>query len=90
MAISTAQIPVGTAPVEFTMVPGDGFTGSSVLIKAPANATLYIGGPDVTPANGFPVPPDSTISGDMQTSGDQLYGVLASGTGTAYVLRSGV
>jgi hypothetical protein len=44
---------------------------------------------DVTVANGFLVPAGATFSMDLQSS-ERLYGVLAAGTGTAYVLRAGM
>lgn len=62
---------------------------SSLAVQAPASATLYIGAADVTPVTGWPVAAGQAIAVDIQ-GGERLYGVLATGTGTAYVLRTGV
>lgn len=89
MAISTAQVAVSTTAAKLTSTPTDSRAGSSIAITAPAAATLYIGGSGVTSTTGFAVAAGASVSLDLQ-SGEDVYGVLASGTGTAYVLRSGV
>jgi hypothetical protein len=86
MALQTAQITVGTsAPVELTVLD---YGRSSILISAPDASDLFVGGPAVTPATGFLVPAGSSLA--LELYGERLYGVLASGTGTVYVLRTGV
>lgn len=89
MALQTAQVTVGTTPVELTAPLADTYSNSAIIVQAPAAATLYVGPAGVTPATGFPVAAGTTVSGDLENT-ERLYGVLASGTGTAYVLRSGV
>jgi hypothetical protein len=89
VAISTAQVAVSTTAAKLTTTPTDSRAGSSIAITAPSAADLYVGGSGVTSSNGFRVVAGATLTVDLQ-SGEDLYGVLASGTGTAYVLRSGV
>lgn len=89
MAVASTQVPVGTAPVELSAPSADHVGGSSVAIQAPVAAVLYVGGPAVTAATGWPIAAGQTLAMDLGTQ-DRLYGVLASGTGTAYVLRVGV
>lgn len=90
MAIESAQIAVSTTATELTntaaRISGD---STSILVQAPAGAVLYVGPAGVTTANGFPVPAGSSFSIDLEF-GERLYGVLASGTATAFVLRQGV
>lgn len=89
MALQTAQVTVGTSAVLLAGTPGTDITGFSVMVKAPDAATLYVGPAGVTSSTGFPVPAGTSITGDLE-AGEALYGVLASGSGTASVLRSGV
>lgn len=89
MALQTAQVAVGTTAVELTGVTTDRRADSSIAVQAPAAATMYIGAAGVTASTGWPIAAGQTLAVDLQ-SGERLYGVLASGTGTAYVLRTGV
>jgi len=89
VAISTAQVAVSTTAAKLTSTPTDSRAGSSIAITAPVAATLYIGGSGVTSTTGFAVAAGASVSLDLQ-SGEDVYGVLASGTGTAFVLRTGV
>lgn len=88
MAVVAAQVAVSTTPVSLSTDPSAG-NGSSVLVQAPAAAILYVGGPGVTSAAGFPIPAGQSLSVDLAPF-DELFGVLASGTGSATVLRVGV
>ena len=85
MALQTAQVTVGTAPVELTV---EDVGGSSIIIQAPAAAVMYIGGSAVTSSTGFPIAAGQAISMDLNN--ERVYGVLASGSGTAFVMRTGV
>lgn len=85
MALQTAQITVGTTPVELTVRD---FGGSSIIIKAPDGATMYIGTANVTPTTGWPVAAGEILSMDLDN--ERLYGVLTSGSGQAFVMRTGV
>jgi len=87
MAVVAAQVSVGTAAVRLSLDSDSG--GTSVLVQAPAGATLFVGGPAVTAAVGFPVAAGSTLAVDLPNVADELWGVLASGSGVAAVLRVG-
>ena len=86
MAVVAAQVAVSTTPVKLS--DDQGRDGASLLVQAPAAAVLFVGGPGVTAAAGFPVPAGQSLSVDL-ASFDELFGVLASGTDTVAVLRVG-
>jgi hypothetical protein len=86
MALETAHVPVSTTRAELTNRPATD-PRNSVLVHCTVD--LYVGNVAVTAANGFLVPAGSVVSLDLE-SGERLYGILASGTGTAYVLRAGL
>lgn len=89
MAVSSAVVPVSTTAA--LLSAGSGSAGSSIIVQAPAAATLYLGGPGVTSANGYPLAQGlSTPVIELEGPGDTLYGVLSTGTGTAAVLRVSV
>lgn len=88
MAVVAAQVAVSTTAVKLSTDASAG-DGSSVLVQAPAAAILYVGGSGVTSAAGFPIPAGQSLSVDLPPF-DELYGILATGTGTASVLRVGV
>jgi hypothetical protein len=87
MAVVAAQVSVGTTATLLS-ADADG-EGASVLVQAPAGAALFVGGPGVTAATGFSIPAGTTLAVDLPKTNDQLWGILASGTGTAGVLRVG-
>lgn len=53
-------------------------------------ATVYLGGPDVTQANGFPLAPGAGISLDRVTGESLPYALVATGTASVAVLELGV
>lgn len=79
--LGAAQVPVGAAPVLLATA------GETVTVQAPAAAALYLGGAGVTAASGFPLAAGQSLP-LTQFAGAAIYGVLASGSGTAYVLHS--
>lgn len=89
MAINAAQVPVSTTATRLNSDPHDSRSDSAIAITAPAAAVLYLGRAGVSTATGFPLPAGTTISLDLQSSED-VYGVLATGTGTVSVLETGV
>lgn len=58
----------------------------SVLVSSPS-ATIYVGGPNVTAANGIPVATDASLSVDL-AGGDDLYAVASAGTPTVRVMTT--
>jgi hypothetical protein len=86
MALETAQVAVSTTRTELTDRPA---TDPRNSVAVHCTADLYVGDASVTAANGFLVPAGTVVSLDLESS-ERLYGILASGTATAYVLRSGL
>lgn len=92
MAVQAARVTVTTTPTRLDTPSTDGRPGASILIRCPA-ATIYIGGPTVTAANGYELPPGDSFSFDIDESGlrgDSLYAVVSSGTAPVFTLRTGV
>jgi hypothetical protein len=97
MSINTQRVTVTTSPTELTATQPDfriaarrdrtGSYAAQVLIES--SADLYIGGSNVTTANGFLVTADTPVSFEL-FAGDRLYGVVATGTATVSVLQSGL
>lgn len=87
MAVVAAQVAVSTTAALLSADADGG--GASVLVQAPAGSALFVGGSAVTSSTGFPIPAGATLSVDLPGPNDQLFGILASGTGTASVLRTG-
>lgn len=88
MALQAAQVAVSTIAVELTSRAATD-PRSSIAVQAPAAAALYVGPAGVTAATGYLIAAGQSIGLDLGP-GERLYGILASGTGTAYVLRTGV
>lgn len=59
--------------------------GQSVVISA--DVAWFMGGSGVTTANGIAVSANERVVIDLMP-GDKVYGVLASGTGTARVMKT--
>lgn len=87
MAVVAAQVSVGTTATLLSADADGG--GASVLVQAPAGATLFVGGPGVTAGTGFGIAAGTSLSVDLPGPNDQLFGILTTGTGTAAVLRVG-
>jgi hypothetical protein len=86
MALQSAQVAVGTTAVELTQRdPAD--PRNSIVVTPTVD--LFVGPAGVTAANGYRVSAGTSLAMDLESS-ERLYGITASGTGTAYVLRSGV
>jgi hypothetical protein len=90
MAVVSASVSVATTATRLDSGDGDLVSGSTVLVTVPAGgATVYVGGADVTTANGFPLAAGASVSVDLN-SGDLLYGIVAASTQAVNVLRVGV
>jgi hypothetical protein len=89
MAVTAQTITVGTTATPLFSTDTDAIPGGSIVVRAPATATLYLGGPDVnTTGNGWDVPVGTTFAVDLGP-GEQLYALLATGTAGVLVLRTG-
>lgn len=91
MALGNAQVSVGTTATLLSATETDDRSGSSIAVKVPsgAAAAVFVGKSDVTTATGFSVAVGESVALDLQP-GEALYGIVASGTVTVHVLRSGV
>jgi hypothetical protein len=63
--------------------------GQSTVVHNRGAASVFVGGPDVTTANGFELAADGIFTADLH-EGDDLYAVTASGTQPCDVLQAGV
>lgn len=91
--IQTELVGVGTTPTLLfdsagaSGGPGD-VSDSSVGVLNDGGTTVYVGGADVTTADGFPVTvggPPFTMS--RMAAGHDLYGVVAAGSENVRVIR---
>jgi len=91
MAIKTeGQATSTSAALIHTSVNGHSDAPTGVIVyNNDATITVYVGGPDVTTSNGVPVLALTSFSVDL-ISGDQLWGVAASGTPNIRVLYTRV
>lgn len=91
MAVSSRAVSVGTtATVIDSEGETDGKSGTSLAIYNNGAATVYIGGSDVTTANGVPVAAGTWGPGMDLAARDRLYGIVASGTVEVRVIEAGV
>ena len=96
MAIQGVQITVGTAATALNAVAGMtdpvvyNQTGQSLIIQNPTGgATVYLGGSTVTTvAYGYALAANTALSIDLG-QGEQIFGVVATGTQAVGVLRKG-
>lgn len=92
MAIDASSVTVGTSPTRLTSQSDADVNpwASSLAVALPAGgSTVFVGGPAVTTSTGFPLAAGSSLALDLAV-GDEVYAVVASGTQTVNVLRSGV
>ena len=80
MPKSTVQTVTTTASIVIPALPGD----QSVYLHS-ASGTLYIGGPDLTAANGYRMDNGDKLT-IMVGDHEPLYAITSAGTATLYVL----
>ena len=85
MAIRDDKFTLSTTP-ELISKGGGGTDKKTVLIRG-ASATIYLGGPTVTVADGFPMATTDVFSLELG-SGDDLWAVASAGTPTVNVLAT--
>ena len=85
MAIRDDKFTLSTTP-EIISKGGGGNNKRTVLIKG-ASAAIYLGGPTVTAADGFPMSTTDVFSLELG-SGDDLWAVAGAGTPTVNVLAT--
>lgn len=87
MTVQAAQVPLTTTAVDLTGLVDTRDREYSLAITPTVD--VFVGAAGVTAATGYRVPASTTLALDL-TSGERLFGILAAGTGTAYVLRTGM
>lgn len=91
MAVQTEWVNVGTVSAKLTgsalRYPEDVIR---ILVRAPSGSDMFIGGADVTAGNGFKITAGQSQQIPDLRYGEDLYGILAAGTGVATILRTGV
>lgn len=92
MAISSASVSVTTTATLLSGADSDNVAGQSVFVTVPAaGQTVFLGGPGVTAANGYPVATGTSFPWQLELgNGEALYGIVAATTQAVSVLRSGV
>jgi len=80
----SSAVTVTTAATALPTTPVSGRITQNIRNKGAQ--TLYIGGSDVTVANGFPIEPGEAYPVDVN-EGAILYGIVASGTASVKVLE---
>lgn len=91
MAIRSTVRTIGTTPL--LLAAQDDQDGNptyrDIAIQNSGDITVYLGGPDVTPSNGFPLLAGASLSVDRASGTDLLYAVSTEATELA-VLELGV
>jgi hypothetical protein len=83
-----AQVSIGCNAVQLApQRPGRGI----ILIRTQSTVPVYLGGPNVTAANGFMLQsPDGKIWDSVEADyADAVYAICPTGTATLYVLETG-
>lgn len=89
MTVRSSRMTVTTAATDLTVIDTDFTFGSSIDVLNLGAAAIYLGGADVTAAQGRPVDAGGSYACDL-LSGEKLYAVAAAGTVEVSVLRTGV
>ena len=96
MAIKATVVTVTTTATPLNDAQSDWVPGSNYLVLIPsAGQMVYVGGADVTVANGYPYTPgtEHEVGTDSLTPGAQgeiLYGIVSATTQTVNVLAQGI
>lgn len=91
MAATARRVSVATTAtrLDFASVESDRVFGQSLIVRNRGSASIFVGGPDVTSSTGFEVLAGESFSADIHT-GDEVYGIVASGTVPVHIFESGV
>jgi hypothetical protein len=86
MAITSTQVSLTSTAALIVQADSD---GCAVIVHIPGNSSAYIGGSDVSTANGLFIDKNAGPQRLSLTAGDALYGVSSSGTVVITALRIG-
>ena len=90
MTIQSAEVTVATTATALHAAEEVGSDPISLVVNNIGASTIYVGGSDVTTSNGYPIAAAGSLTIDRLSPGERLYGIVASGTVLARVLRRGV
>lgn len=92
MAVRSKNLTIGTTPVALVTGQDADFNPNyrDIAVTNSSDATVYLGGPDVTTTNGFPLPVGASLSFDQVAADAIPYAIVATGTATLSVLELGV
>lgn len=88
MSVQPQRVTVTTSATRLD-VTTDQQLRSSVAVRNRGAATVYIGGDAVTTADGFGLDPGDTVTIELTSGDDGLYGIVAAGTVACHVLQVG-
>lgn len=91
MATTQTVVSVTTTPTAINSTADTGgIMGQSSLAYNDGAVTVYLGGSNVTTANGYPFPAGASLTIDAVSGDDVVYGVVASGTCNVRLVTLGV
>lgn len=89
MAVTSAQVSVGTTATELSAADTDTRLGQTLIVKNASAATaVFLGGSGVTTSTGLSLAAAATVTVELG-QGEELYGIVAAATETVHVLRTG-
>ena len=88
MTVKATRVTVGTSPTKINSKPADGLSGSGGQARNRGAASVFVGGSDVTTTDGYEVEAGDVLSFDLD-QGENIYGIVASGTCEMHVLEGG-
>lgn len=86
MAVKTAAIAVSTSPTLLTASGTGVFEQAFSVFNADDDVVVYLGGPDVTAANGYPLAPGEHFGADLRNRANELYAITGAGSAVVRVL----
>jgi hypothetical protein len=87
VAVSSSAVTVTTTATRLDSTESDDIAGHSVVAWVPSGSTIYIGGADVTAANGLPVSGPGYSPGFVLGPAESLYAITADGTASIRVAQ---
>lgn len=94
MSVYTTRPSVGTTATLLGPThssTADSQRGCSVMVYNPGPLDVFVGNASVTVSTGITLPSGATLQADLgDSAGEQLYGVVSTGTQTVQTLETGV
>lgn len=87
MAMTSRAVTIATTATRIDADEGGSSTSQGASVYNAGTATVYLGGSDVTTANGYPLAVGEHLSVDLALA-HVLYGIVATGTQAVRVLEA--